>query len=75
MSSLAHGCLQECLSAPFQRLLRVMRAQLRDSLADGLGEHVLPHLDQAEDRDWVDDTDFWQSTYVDMCVYLIMYIS
>ena len=27
-----------------------MRAQLRDSLADGLGEHVLPHLDQADDR-------------------------
>lgn len=38
---------EECLSAPFQRLLPVMRAQLRDSLADGLGEHVLPHLDQA----------------------------
>lgn len=25
-----------------------MRKQLRDSLADGLGEHVLPHLDEVE---------------------------
>ena len=32
---------------PFQRLLPVMRLQLRDSLADGLGEHALPHLDEA----------------------------
>lgn len=32
---------------PFQRLLPMMREQLRDSLADGLGEHVLPHLDEA----------------------------
>ena len=39
------GC-KECLSTCFQRLLPTMRKQLRDSLADGLGEHVLPHLDE-----------------------------
>lgn len=42
------GPCKECLSTCFQRLLPTMRKQLRDSLADGLGEHVLPHLDEVE---------------------------
>lgn len=42
------GPWKECLSTCFQRLLPTMRKQLRDSLADGLGEHVLPHLDEVE---------------------------
>ncbi|CAK9058337.1 unnamed protein product [Durusdinium trenchii] len=45
---------EECLSVPFQRLLPMMREQLRDSLADGLGEHVLPHLDEAAQKRLLD---------------------
>eukprot|EP00434_Breviolum_minutum_P004134 symbB.v1.2.003644.t1/scaffold203.1/size271217/36 len=45
---------EECLSTCFQRLLPTMRKQLRDSLADGLGEHVLPHLDEAAQKRLLD---------------------
>ncbi|CAJ1395640.1 unnamed protein product [Effrenium voratum] len=45
---------EECLSVPFQRLVPLMRDTLRESLADGLGEHALPQLDEATQKRLLD---------------------
>eukprot|EP00933_Yihiella_yeosuensis_P015325 TRINITY_DN13404_c0_g2_i1.p1 TRINITY_DN13404_c0_g2~~TRINITY_DN13404_c0_g2_i1.p1 ORF type:complete len:899 (-),score=251.91 TRINITY_DN13404_c0_g2_i1:432-3128(-) len=46
--------VEEVLSAPFQRLVPLMRDPLRERLADGLGEHCLPLLDQETQQKLLD---------------------
>ncbi|OLP80656.1 hypothetical protein AK812_SmicGene38901, partial [Symbiodinium microadriaticum] len=40
----------ECLSVPFQRLIPLMSEDMRERLADCLGEHALLHMDEAQQK-------------------------
>ncbi|CAE7275021.1 unnamed protein product [Symbiodinium sp. CCMP2592] len=41
---------EECLSVPFQRLIPLMSEDMRERLADCLGEHALLHMDEAQQK-------------------------
>ncbi|CAE7672377.1 Parg, partial [Symbiodinium pilosum] len=41
---------EECLSVPFQRLIPLMKPVMRETLADSLGEHALPHMEEAQQK-------------------------